>query len=95
VSILAHYSHRDRLLLFVKYVAMCILKVPNKTIHRLENFGTPEMFVCDKFLSSDKRAEITVYRFQAVHPLRQWDTSARIQYCHLFGRFVREDAASK
>jgi hypothetical protein len=37
-----------------------------------------------------KQLKLRPYRFQAVHPLQQRDTSARIQYCHWFRCFVRE-----
>jgi hypothetical protein len=37
-----------------------------------------------------KQLKLRPYRFQAVLQLQQRDTAARIQYCHLFRRFVRE-----
>jgi hypothetical protein len=37
-----------------------------------------------------KQLILRPYRFQAVYQLQQWDTAARIQYCHWFRRFVRD-----
>jgi hypothetical protein len=37
-----------------------------------------------KCLSVTKCLKSWMYQFQRVHHLQQWDTAARIQYCHLF-----------
>lgn len=37
-----------------------------------------------------KQLELWLYWFQSVHKLQQWDSPARIQYCHWFCRFVHE-----
>jgi hypothetical protein len=75
VFILEHYTHRSRLLLFVKYlVCVCVCpdkEVPNTTIvHRLvTKFRTQEVFVCqavDVWLSSDKTAENTVVPISSI-----------------------------
>jgi hypothetical protein len=31
-----------------------------------------------------KQVKIQLYQIQAVHQLQQWNTAARIQYCHFF-----------
>jgi hypothetical protein len=56
-------SHRNRLLLSVKHLAVHIL---NKTAHRLEqHFERHEVFVCDRCSSSDKTAELTTVQIQS------------------------------
>jgi hypothetical protein len=55
-----------------------------------QNFGTQEGFVCYKCSLSDKTAQTTPYRSQAVRQLQQWDAGARTQHCHWFRRFVHE-----
>jgi hypothetical protein len=80
-------SHQNRLLLFVKHLAMSILtrkyRIRQYTDWQ-QNFGIQEVFVCDKCSSSDETVEITAV------PISSSASAARIQYCHWFRRFVRE-----
>jgi hypothetical protein len=41
--------------------------------------------------TAKKQLKLQPYRFQAVHLLQQRDKAVRIQYCHWFRRFVREE----
>lgn len=50
---------------------------------------TQGVFICTKYSSSDKRAEITAVRIPCRRQLRRQDSFARIQYCLWFRHFVR------
>jgi hypothetical protein len=80
-------SHRNRLLLFVKYLAMRILTRKHRILTPTGKISGHRKCLSHRARNQQK---LRPYRFQTVYQLQQRDKDARIQYCHWFRRCVRE-----
>jgi hypothetical protein len=86
-------SRQNCLLLFVKFLAMCIAMRKYGKLKKNTSVIVTEIFESGISVTSAQQATkqltLWLFRFQAVNQLQQRHTATRIQYCHCFRRFVR------